>query len=139
MGSLDNPQNEVGRQQWRSFSAFLARLTHEIDDCNCSGLAIFAFREALEEPVISMTSYAVKVLVISDWLRLAGVELFRSLLTDGKGESLWHGESGYSTRRWEFWQKRLQELSSEANVELETRDVVRQSQSIIQSLLGSEQ
>lgn len=40
----------------------------------------------------------------------------------GPGGPLWDGQRGFCTERWEFWQKRLLELSNESSLEEKDRE-----------------
>ena len=77
------------------------------------------------------------VLIVFDWLRFAGRNLVQSKATNGKGGSLWNGEPGYSEQRWQFWKKRLQDVSNDSNYDMIARESALKAYGMLEGLLDA--
>lgn len=94
---------------------FVARLTQSgVADFSLYGL--WALREALEGDIpwspASPPEYTIPI--AHAWIAYAGdtlIKLVDDRVAAGKGGSLWQGQSGFCMDRWQFWKKRLDQLS----------------------------
>lgn len=108
---IDTPENAVKRGYMRNLHAFMARLTRDgISDCSYQ--ALIAFSQALETAEPYIATRTMDILIVYDWLRLAGSKLIEA---DAKGArvagELWDKQKpGFSQERWNFWGQRLDDI-----------------------------
>lgn len=90
---------------------------------------------ALEAPEPSPCRCSVDVLVVFDWLRIAGKQVLRSNTVHGTGELLWNSKPGYSLPRWQFWESSLGNISDCLVYEKSAREATLASVQMIRTLL----
>jgi hypothetical protein len=134
---IDTPENQVKRLHLRNLNAFMARLTRDgVSDCSYQ--ALVTITQALEIAETYTTARTMDVLMVHDWLRLAGKKLMGAKIKDFKvrGE-LWNQgkQPGYSQERWEFWRKRLADIEKNGGYGVQTREVAGKAVSLLEQLM----
>lgn len=54
----------------------------------------------------------------------------------GRGGPLWKGQSGFCTERWQFWRRRLDEISGSSDFARKTRELAKEAADRIEQLLS---
>lgn len=111
------------RQNWVNLNAFVARIT-EAQVHDFALYAIWAFRDALEEPVVAGTDTHVRA--AAQWIFHAGQHLYQIERVFPQNVAiagpLWSGETkGFCKDRWAFWKQRFEELSDDDRLSDEAR------------------
>jgi hypothetical protein len=133
---IDTPENQVKRDYLRNLNAFMARLTRD-GVSGCSYQALIAFSQALETPEPYTITRTTDVLIVYDWLRLAGRKLMAAEIKGARvrGE-LWDKEKpGFSQQRWNFWRRRLLDIEGDEGYDVQTREVARTARNILDQLM----
>jgi hypothetical protein len=133
---VDTAENQVKRVYLRNLNAFMARLTRD-GVSGCSYQALIAFTQALETPVPYTITRIMDVLIVYDWLRLAGRKLMAAEIKGARvrGE-LWNREKqGFSQERWNFWRSRLEEIEEDEQYEVQTREIAGKARDILDQLM----
>jgi len=115
----------------------MARLTRDGISI-CFSQALHAFSQALETAETYITTRTMDVLIVYDWLRLAGIKLMEAELkgSPGCGE-LWDKQKpGFSQERWEFWRGRLEDIEKDAGYNTQAREVAGKAESLLKQLMG---
>jgi hypothetical protein len=114
----------------------MARLTRDgVSDCSYQ--ALITITQALEMAETYTTTRTMDVLMVYDWLRLAGEKLMGAEVKSARvrGE-LWDKEKqGFSQERWESWRKRLGDIEEDERYEVETREVAGKAKSLLEQLI----
>jgi len=122
VGRGSRPFGPMSTEEWPSFHAFNARLLGSGLDAleRPAVFAIWAFRDALEEPHDPPGLGDCYVITAAQWILYAGKALFsdRTQPRDAKdralnGGSLFRRPPGMSLGRWHFWRSRFRKLSSQ--------------------------
>ncbi|KAI1079784.1 hypothetical protein F5B20DRAFT_542408 [Whalleya microplaca] len=110
--------------KWKNLNSFVARLT-STDFAPWMNLPIWQLRTALEEPPERGSTMECRVWAASEWLiQCANVildemdskeELDESTARAIKTGPLFDGNPPLSVERWEFWRKRLSEISNDTS------------------------
>jgi hypothetical protein len=133
---IDTPENQVKRGYLRNLNAFMARLTRD-GVSGCSYQALIAFTQALETLEPYTITRTTDVLIVYDWLRLAGRKLMAAEIKGARvrGE-LWDKEKpGFSQQRWNFWRRRLLDIEGDEGYDVQTREVARTARNILDQLM----
>ena len=133
---IDTPENAVKRAHLRNLHAFMARLTRDGISI-CFYQALHAFSQALETAEPYITTRTMDVLIVYDWLRLAGSKLMEAELkgSPGCGE-LWDKQKpGFSQERWEFWRRRLEDIEKDAGYEDQARETAGKAKDVLVQLM----
>ena len=128
------------RTYLRNLHAFMARLTHnEISDCSYQALQ--AFTQALERTDPPPATRTMDMLIVYDWVRLAGKQLLEAQLNDTKvrGE-LWDSRQkpGFSQERWTFWRHRLGFIEKNEGYKDGAREAAGKARKIMEQLMKRE-
>lgn len=97
-----------------------------------TNFALWELRDGLEEPLDSQQAKDTTLIIAAEWFTHAGRVLYdegreRVLLEEDEERSLGTGSllkdepSGFGEARWNFWKKRIQELSVGAGAEAKKR------------------
>lgn len=115
----------------------MARLTHnKVSDCSYQ--AMQAITQALERADPPITTRTMDMLILYDWVRLAGHKLMKAELKDTRiGGELWDTKEkpGFSTERWKFWMKRLGDVEEDGRYGVEAREAAGKSRMILEKLM----
>jgi hypothetical protein len=133
----DTSENQIKRVHLRNLNAFMARLTRDgVSDCSYQ--ALITITQALEIAEMYTTTRIMDVLMVYDWLRLAGYKLMGAKIKNFRvrGE-LWDKvkQSGYSQERWEFWRRRLGDIEGDGGYEVKTREIAGKAKSLLEKLI----
>jgi len=134
---ISTPENAVKRTHLRNLHAFMARLTRDGISI-CFYQALHAFSQALETAEPYLTTRTMDMLIVYDWLRLAGNKLMEAELkgSPGCGELWDKRKPGFSQERWEFWKKRVEDIETDTGYEVQAREVAGNAESLLKQLMG---
>ncbi|KAI0100921.1 hypothetical protein GGR51DRAFT_563801 [Nemania sp. FL0031] len=122
IGPMENTEDEFAR--WQNLNSFVARLTSSSSTPGPS-LPIWQLREALEEPPTKGLAQECRLWVACEWIiRCSGI-IYRHMNLRRRDKralgtgSLCRGVRHFRIDRWNFWKKRLAEITADAeNLEL---------------------
>lgn len=129
---FDNKPDQATKiAQWLSLNSFAARLLGA-SVSSWTNFAIWELRGGLEEPLSTDEARDTHLITASEWITQAGQVLYNetknSIELDSQATqalspgSLIEGtKSGFNEERWNFWKKRLEELSADASAEAKKR------------------
>lgn len=126
----DEPPNENSAQHWINFNAFTARLL-DAGLAKWTNFAVWALRDALEEPTLAKPIMNCRVAVAAEWVLQSGEAFFRCISEEvdkdearsTKPGALYLGKEGLCNERWGFWKKRLLEVSKQVDTNIEERAI----------------
>lgn len=123
---------------WKNQNSFVARLTTQ-EFCPWVDFSICAIRGALEEKPVEEPARQMRLWVACEWI-IRCSEVIRHFLAVAErqedpmlaiGELCPKDMQQLSLERWEFWKKRLQELSTDAEkLELNEENAERMSEAL---------
>ncbi|KAM0252878.1 hypothetical protein ACHAQJ_007508 [Trichoderma viride] len=127
----NSPDQATKIAQWISLNSFAARLLGSSVQ-SWTNFALWELRDRLEEPLPSEQARDTHLTTASEWITHAGKVLYDEArkgaqLDEEKvqslrpGSLLEGGSSGFSEARWNFWKKKLEELSVGASAEAKKR------------------
>ncbi|KAK0645294.1 hypothetical protein DIS24_g8068 [Lasiodiplodia hormozganensis] len=120
--SGEDPSDNFAK--WVNLNSFIAGLTRK-GFAPWLNLPIWQLRAALEEPIVKGPAMECRLQVASEWLLHCAGPIFKDMKLDEDEEvdeslaralrtgPLCEGKAPQSVERWNFWKKRLSELSGE--------------------------